>query len=130
MVWAIRARDSKWKGHNWRQPFQMTFDQSYGNALLPSADIPKPASKVEIVSDTGEQIELNCLKQTWDDFVLDSCYDSQSQELVFRADLPNNSWLSIGFGSSMTNTDMIGWFASSKRGSVKDFWSTENSTPS
>lgn len=89
----------------------MTFDQAYGNALLPSADIAKPASKVEIVSETGEQIELNCLKQTWDDFVLDSCYDDQSQELVFRADLPNNSWLSIGFGSSMTNTDMIAWFA-------------------
>jgi len=49
--------------------------------------------------------------------------------MVFRAVLPSNSWLSIGFGSKMKNTDMIAWFVDGQEGYTKDYWSTDNVAP-
>ena len=116
MVFGMRVRDSKWKNHDFKGQFRMTFASKYGNALIPSDDIEKPQSRIAITTETGEVKELNCLKQEWDEFKLDSCYDPATQELVFRAEVPDNSWFSIGFGSSMSNTDMIGWFVKNKKG--------------
>ncbi len=110
MAYAVRFRDSTWQNHDFREAFKMTFQSRYGNALIPSVDIEKPQSRIAITTETGQVKELNCLKQEWDDFKLDSCFDSETQELVFRASVPDNSWFSIGFGPSMSNTDMIGWF--------------------
>ena len=62
-------------------------------------------------------------------FELDACYDRDTQELVFKAVVPNNAWFSIGFGESMTNTDMIGWFVKDKAGSTVDYWSTSHAAP-
>ena len=73
--------------------------------------------------------ELICIKNTWDVFELDACYDRDTQELVFKAVVPNNTWFSIGFGESMTNTDMIGWFVKDKAGSNVDYWSTSQAAP-
>ena len=62
-------------------------------------------------------------------FNLSTCLDEASNELVFLADIPNNSWLSIGFGTSMSNTDMIAWFAKDGRGAIRDLWSTGYGQP-
>lgn len=53
--------------------------------------------------------ELVCHTETWAAFSLDSCYDTVAQELVLRAIVPDNTWLSIGFGATMRDTDMISW---------------------
>ena len=49
--------------------------------------------------------------------------------MVFKVDMPDDSWFSIGFGPNMTNTDMIGWFSDKGVGSTKDYWSTANIPP-
>ena len=41
----------------------------------------------------------------------------------------HNSWLGIGFGTTMTNTDMIAWFVTDGVGEVKDLYSTGYSSP-
>ena len=42
MVFGMRVRDSKWKNHDFKGQFRMTFASKYGNALIPSDDIEKP----------------------------------------------------------------------------------------
>ena len=34
-----------------------------------------------------------------------------SEEIEFTVDAMNNSWIALGFGSDMTDTDMIAWHA-------------------
>lgn len=79
---------------------------------------------------TIEDLEkLECHKESWDEFELDVCFDKNGARLVFKVKIPNNSWFSIGFGASMTNTDMIAWFANDKVGLTKDYWSTSHDDP-
>ena len=65
----------------------------------------------------------------WDGFELVMCYDKAAQALVFRAEVPDNSWFSIGFGNSMKNTDMITWFVDNETGRTVDYWSTDREKP-
>ena len=48
---------------------------------------------------------------------------------MFRATVPDNSWLAIGFGNTMTNTDMISWQVTNGVGKTRDYWSNSHSTP-
>jgi len=75
---------------------------------------------------------MDCYKKSWmvgAGFELETCYDNQAGNLIFKAVIPNNSWFSIGFGPTMTDTDMIAWFAEKGVGSVKDYWSGSHSAP-
>ena len=49
--------------------------------------------------------------------------------MVFKVELQNNSWLSIGFGATMSNTDMIAWFVNDGEGEVQDLYSVSYSQP-
>ena len=44
-------------------------------------------------------------------YSMEVIYLMKTEELQFTVNLRNNSWLSIGFGTSMFNSDMIGWHA-------------------
>jgi len=45
-------------------------------------------------------------------------------QFTFIATVPNNNYFSIGFGPTMTNTDMILWQANGASGSrTSDMWS-------
>jgi len=74
--------------------------------------------------------DLSCLTNTWDEFTLDTCYDDLTQELVLKVQMPEDSYFAIGFGASMTNTDMIAWFHQKGRGFATDLWSTQWGRPS
>jgi len=67
--------------------------------------------------------------QTWGDFSLESCYDSLEKEIVFKAVVPDQSWFSIGFGSSMTDCDMIAWRVTRGKGKVEDYWCSGSHHP-
>lgn len=56
-------------------------------------------------------------------FDLQTCYDESSQELVFHAKVPDNTYFSIGFGENMISTDMIAWSVKDGVGSIRDLWS-------
>ena len=43
--------------------------------------------------------------------------------------MPDKMWFSIGFGTSMKNTDMIVWHADGDESRVIDYWSTQKFTP-
>jgi len=47
----------------------------------------------------------------------------------FRTVMPDNDYFAIGFGSSMTNTDMILWQSNGANSKATDLWSTGHSTP-
>ena len=57
------------------------------------------------------------------------CHDVASQELVFHTEIPDDSWLGIGFGPTMTNTDMLVWESRSGKGIIRDVFSVNHSTP-
>jgi hypothetical protein len=80
---------------------------------------------------TAEGLEnLECYEKKFSGGIeLDTCYDKNAEELVFKAVIPNNSWFAIGFGPTMTNTDMIAWFADDKIGETRDLWSTSHAAP-
>ena len=51
-------------------------------------------------------------------------------QFTFITTVPNNNWFSLGFGPTMTNTDMILWQANGATGSrTSDMWSRSQSTP-
>ena len=43
--------------------------------------------------------------------------------------MPDKMWFSIGFGSSMTDVDMISWFVDGENSYAKDYWSTAKNAP-
>jgi len=55
--------------------------------------------------------------------------DYNTQTLYFEAKVPNNSWFSIGFGQTMSNTDMIAWRAASDQSDSLDLYSTGYGLP-
>ena len=52
-----------------------------------------------------------------------------SEEIEFTVDVMNNSWIALGFGSDMTNTDMIAWHANGNESYSEDYWSTRKAEP-
>ena len=51
-------------------------------------------------------------------------------QFTFIATVPNNNYFSIGFGPTMTNTDMILWQANGKiKSRTSDLWSFDLTTP-
>lgn len=44
-------------------------------------------------------------------------------------EMPDDTWLSIGFGDSMINTDMISWNARGENSATIDFYSTKRDFP-
>ena len=82
-----------------------------------------PVVEDQIASDRP-LAELSCISKEWDEFYLETCYDNEQQEVVFRTEIPDNSWFAIGFGSTMEDTDMIAWFADNGTGRTVDYWST------
>jgi len=61
---------------------------------------------------------------------LNYSYDSATNSVVYDVCVNANTYLSIGYGSSMTNTDMVYWGANGASSQVLDLWSTGHSTPS
>jgi len=56
--------------------------------------------------------------------------NTTTNQFKFTATVPNNNYLSIGFGSSMTNTDMILWQANGATSSrTSDMWSLTYQIP-
>ena len=43
--------------------------------------------------------------------------------------MPNNSYLSLGFGSNMSRVDMIAWHGYGETAAAVDYWSTSKKTP-
>lgn len=50
-------------------------------------------------------------------------YDGASQKLLFKVQVRANTWFGIGFGTTMTNTDMITFSARGDNGEVIDQYS-------
>ncbi len=72
---------------------------------------------------------ISCQINSWDGFDLSTCYDALKGELIFKAQIPNNSWLGIGFGATMKNTDMITWSAKNGIGRIYDSYSSGYGKP-
>ena len=49
--------------------------------------------------------------------------------MVFKVELKNNAWMAIGFGATMSNTDMIAWFVNEGEGEVQDLYSVDYKQP-
>ena len=126
MVWGIRLSDSWWSMHNERGYFKLNINEDLGN--------PKPEGVAGIVEGfkSGKETPfafLSCITNQWSDFLLDTCYDQATEDLVFRVVMPQTSWFGIGFGPSMTNTDMITWTTKDGIASVEDQYSYGHSPP-
>jgi hypothetical protein len=52
--------------------------------------------------------------------------DAPKQILKFNVTIPDQNYFAIGFGKSMTNTDMIVWQAQGSKSLCQDWWSTSN----
>ncbi len=82
----------------------------------------------------GELNEL-ILKYSVDKYVfqLDITYEAATAETPERlrivSNIPDNMYYAIGFGNSMTDTDMIAWHAKAEESYVEDYWSTGRSKP-
>jgi hypothetical protein len=57
--------------------------------------------------------------------------DKANPKVVFKTTVPSKSWFSVGFGTGMTNVDMVVWQAKDDgRTECKDLYSTGFSQPS
>lgn len=120
----------------------MDFNPTLGTAndlekidLDEKEQMPLPKTKImdesALITKSRTPFEnLECESKEWNGgFELYTCFDPLTNELVFKAEVPDNSWLGIGFGTTMTNTDMIAWFVTDGVGEVKDLYSTGYSSP-
>ena len=86
-----------------------------------------------ITIDDAKKVDepLNCNYNNWDGFILESCYDFDKEELEFVAKLPKDTWFAIGFGNTMSDTDMIVWFADPNlsEATVRDYHSISRKQP-
>ena len=127
MVWAIRTLDADWLDHNFRGNFLLTIHQGLGNNQTLKVSVDEEGAGDDFSSAFApiRKFEgLSCLSNSWDQFTIDTCFDPVAQELVFKVEIPNNSYLGIGFGPTMTDTDMIVWEVYNGIGSVRDLYST------
>ena len=56
-------------------------------------------------------------------------YLKPTEELEFKVDMPNSSYVSLGFGYDMRSVDMIAWHGQGDVALAEDYWSTDNNTP-
>ena len=56
--------------------------------------------------------------------------DAFGQNILYTAKVPNGSYLSVGYGTSMFNTDMILWSANGASSKQQDMYSTGHYNPS
>ena len=106
----------------------MNLKEEHGNPefklKLPTGGTIEPTVKIEPIEEEDDEIGIDkCHEETWGKNQLKTCYDKDTQDLVFYATVPNNSWLGIGFGQSMSNTDMIGWLVEDGVGEARDMYS-------
>ena len=66
---------------------------------------------------------------TWGGQRLNIAYDSSAEELVFTAVVQDQSYLAVGFGAGMVDTDMILWLADGDKSEVLDLWSLDYARP-
>ena len=66
---------------------------------------------------------------TWGGQRLNIAYDSSAGELVFTAVVQDQSYLAVGFGAGMVDTDMILWLADGDKSEVLDLWSLDYARP-
>ena len=81
MVWGIRLSDHLWSMHNERGYFSLNINEDLGN--------PKPVGPSGAFEGFKKGNEtpfgfLSCITNEWSDFMLDTCYDPATEELVFR----------------------------------------------
>ena len=66
----------------------------------------------------------------WGEGIKWSAYlDTLVDEIVMTATIPNKSYLSVGFGPTMRETDMIVWRWNDDETEVDNLWSTSYSRP-
>lgn len=56
-------------------------------------------------------------------------YDSTNSQVIFNAIVMPNTYLAIGYGTSMVQTDMAFWGANSTASVMYDMYSTSKTTP-
>ena len=56
-------------------------------------------------------------------------YNPINQTINYIANIPNKGYFSVGYGTSMYNTDMIVWFAMGATSSQSDLYSTSHDKP-
>jgi hypothetical protein len=56
-------------------------------------------------------------------------YDAAEDTLVYQANVPFGSYIAVGYGSSMTKTDMCFWSADGLLSTQEDLYSTGFTTP-
>jgi hypothetical protein len=61
---------------------------------------------------------------------LDVSLDTTTKLIKFTVHVKDNSYIAFGWGSTMTNTDMVFWSASGGASTQKDLYSTGHSNPS
>jgi len=81
----------------------MNLKEEHGNPefklKLPTGGTIEPTVKIEPIEEEDDEIGIDkCHEETWGKNQLKTCYDKDTQDLVFYATVPNNSWLGIGFG--------------------------------
>lgn len=61
--------------------------------------------------------------------MLNATYDAINDVIVYDVCVQPNTWFAIGYGSSMTNTDMVWWSGNGTYSSQLDLYSTGTTTP-
>jgi hypothetical protein len=57
-------------------------------------------------------------------------YNTTTKQIQYISTVPKNSYLSFGYGTSMSKTDMVVWEANGASSTQIDVYSTSHNTPS
>ena len=121
MVYGIYLYRADFYEHTSRGYWKMEFNDQLGNQL-DELDLGPGVIQPTKIDPNGKRTPFEKLTCQQDEFgagfALSTCFDQAVGEMVFKVELKNNAWLSIGFGATMSNTDMIAWFVNEGQGEV------------
>ena len=76
----------------------------------------------------GDPLVLDWVFSTYNSSI-EITYLKPTEELQFKVEMPNNTYVSLGFGKNMNSVDMIAWHGDEDVYKAVDYWSKKKETP-
>ena len=73
--------------------------------------------------------DTGCLLSFSDGSSIDISYDSTLNAIAYQATVMQSTYVSVGYGTTMTDINMVAWVADSGNSYQNDLWSTGHTDP-
>ena len=91
--------------------------------------MPDKVNSLEVTTLGEETAGPNCTNNVTDNSAITLFYDEETQLVTFNVSVEDNSYVGFGWGSDMTDTEMISWVAKGDESSTTNYFAKEEGYP-